>query len=56
MAHIYLDRTSDDLTAQMDTALQFIGWQNIVRPDSTMLIKPNLTWPDPKPGVTTSLA
>lgn len=56
MPAIYLDRIGDDLTAQMDAALRFIGWQNIVRPDSTVFIKPNLTWPDPKPGVTTSPA
>lgn len=56
MPSAYLDRIGDDLTGQMDAALQFIGWQNTVRPDSTVFVKPNLTWPDPKPGVTTSPA
>lgn len=56
MAQIYLDRIDPNLAAQMDAALQFIGWQNIVRPGARVFIKPNLTWPDPKPGVTTSPA
>lgn len=54
MAKIYLDRIGDDLTAQMQDALAFIGWHDIVRPGASVFIKPNLTWPDPKPGVTTS--
>ncbi|MEA3335602.1 MAG: DUF362 domain-containing protein [Chloroflexota bacterium] len=56
MHKIFVDRIGDDLASQMHDALAFIDWENTVRPDSTVLIKPNLTWPEPKPGVTTSPA
>lgn len=40
----------------MAGALEWIGWQRIVRPGARVFIKPNLTYPSYKPGVTTSPA
>ncbi|NIV37589.1 MAG: hypothetical protein GWN58_51675, partial [Anaerolineae bacterium] len=38
----------------LGAGLEFVRWQEFVHPDSTVFIKPNLTWPVPRPGVTTS--
>ena len=55
MSKAYISPISDNLERQLYDALEFIGWQDIIQPDSSVFIKPNLTWPDPRPGVTTSL-
>lgn len=54
MTRAYIGRTEGELTAQLAAGLDFIGWQEIVHPDSTVFLKPNLTWPERRPGVTTS--
>jgi uncharacterized protein (DUF362 family) len=54
MHRAFLSKISDNLQLQFEEALDFIGWTEIIHPDDTVLIKPNLTWPDPRPGVTTS--
>ena len=35
-------------------ALEWIGWKEKVRNDSTIFVKPNFTWPKYRPGVVTS--
>lgn len=54
MSKLYLHQIDDNLPRQMGDALQFIDWENIVKPGASVFIKPNLTWPEPVPGVTTS--
>ena len=55
MSSAYIAKIGDNLPEQLETALEFINWRDIIHPDSTVFIKPNLTWPEPRPGVTTSL-
>jgi uncharacterized protein (DUF362 family) len=52
--HAYLDRIGDDLSSHLQSGLQFIHWEALVKPGATVFIKPNMTWPEPRPGVTTS--
>lgn len=54
MSSVFLAQMGDDLAGQMASALDFIRWTDLVGPRSTLFIKPNLTWPVPWPGVTTS--
>jgi uncharacterized protein (DUF362 family) len=54
MTRVFLERINGDLTGAVAEGLNYIGWTDIVQPGSTVFIKPNLTWPDPLPGVTTS--
>jgi uncharacterized protein (DUF362 family) len=54
MPRAYLNKIKVALQPQMQEALDYINWMNIVHPDSRVFIKPNLTWPEPRPGVTTS--
>jgi uncharacterized protein (DUF362 family) len=53
MNKVFLEKIGDDLQAQLQKGLEFIEWEQIVFPGAAVFIKPNLTWPDPKPGVTT---
>ena len=41
-----------DLQRSVLSALEWIRWDTIVKPDARVFVKPNLTWPDPTPGVT----
>ncbi|HUW13267.1 MAG TPA: DUF362 domain-containing protein [Anaerolineae bacterium] len=54
MSNLYLAKIGADLPAQLQEALEFIGWEEIVPPGATVFVKPNLGWPEPRPGVTTS--
>jgi uncharacterized protein (DUF362 family) len=54
MPRAYLNKINADLHKQIEEALDFIGWKEIIHPTSTVFVKPNLTWPEPRPGVTTS--
>lgn len=54
MSKAYISQFDTNLERHLQEALEFIGWQDIIHPDSSVFIKPNLTWPDPRPGVTTS--
>jgi len=56
MSQAYIAKIDENLSEQICAALEFIGWRDIVQPDSTVFIKPNLTWPELRPGVTTSPA
>ncbi len=48
----HFDRTN--LSAKIRESLEFIDWKNRIYPDSNVWIKPNLTFPEYRPGVTTS--
>lgn len=52
---VFLGRfqSCDDLSEKMGQALDFVS-SRLVRPDSRIYVKPNLTYPFYKPGVTTS--
>lgn len=46
--------TENDLSKKILEAFEWIGWRDIVKPDSKVYVKVNLTWPLYKRGVTTS--
>jgi uncharacterized protein (DUF362 family) len=55
MPKAYLTKiTRDNLAKKILEAFTWIGWTEIVKPDSKVYVKVNLTWPLYKPGVTTS--
>ena len=54
MSRLYLQQIGDRLQDQIREGLEFINWREIIFPDSIVFIKPNLTWPEIRPGVTTS--
>ena len=54
MCKVFIDKVDDNLQAKVLEALDWIGWEKIIRPDSRVVIKPNFTYPTYKPGVTTS--
>jgi len=43
-----------NLKDKIRASLDFIGWENKIFPNSNVWIKPNLTFPEFRPGVTTS--
>ena len=50
----FITKVGIDLPRRVLDALEWIGWEEIIRPGSKVFVKPNLTWPFHKPGVTTS--
>lgn len=54
MSSLYVARIEENLEDQLQTALDFVGWHELVKPGAAVFVKPNLTWPVPRPGVTTS--
>ncbi len=55
MPKAYLTKiTEKNLPQKILEAFEWIGWQEIVKPDSKVYVKVNLTWPLYKHGVTTS--
>jgi len=44
----------DSLNQTISKALDWIGWTDRVKRDSTVFVKPNFTWPMFRPGVVTS--
>ena len=46
--------TEEDIRDRMRDALEWINWKDRIFPDSRLYIKPNLTFPEYRPGVTTS--
>jgi len=47
-------KSIDDIQKNLSEGLSFIEWTKIITPGSTVFIKPNLTWTEYTPGVTTS--
>lgn len=55
MSRVYLTKLEcEDPQEQLRAALDFIRWDEVIPSGSTVFVKPNLTWPIPRPGVTTS--
>ncbi|MBI4634955.1 MAG: DUF362 domain-containing protein [Candidatus Rokubacteria bacterium] len=48
--------TQQTLVERIRTALEWLGIRDLLRGKRSIFIKPNLTWPDPTPGVTTTPA
>ena len=46
--------TEDTLKDRIRDSLEYIDWKDKIYPDSRLYIKPNLTFPEFRPGVTTS--
>lgn len=53
MNSIFVERIRD-LKQDLRDGLKFVDWERIVKPGSTVFLKPNLTWPQHEKGVTTS--
>lgn len=49
-----LKHASGSLINDIEEAVEQVGWPELPAADSTVYIKPNLTWPFHKPGVTVS--
>lgn len=54
LARVFVGRQSDNLENSILDALGWINWENLINRDTRVFIKPNLTYPSPKPGVTTT--
>lgn len=55
MSHrVYLSTIKDNLREKMLAGLEWIGWEEIVKPDSTVFVKPNIMRHEYLPGVNTS--
>ena len=51
---VYLAKIEEGLREKMLAGLEWIGWEKIIRPDSTVFVKPNIMWRDYLPGVNTT--
>lgn len=51
---VHISRIEDNLHASLINGLSWIDWRGMVKSDSTVFVKPNLTWPVYRPGVITS--
>lgn len=54
---VFVERTSgsaDSLRQTLEQALQWVRWDNLVPAGCRVFLKPNLTWREPIPGVTTT--
>lgn len=51
---VYLAKIQEDLREKMLAGLEWIGWEEIVKPDSTVFVKPNIMWREYLPGVNTT--
>ncbi len=51
---VYISSLNNSLKDQILSALEWINWEDIIKKNSRVFIKPNFTFPFYKPGVTTS--
>jgi len=51
---VYLEETERDLESKLLKGLEFIGWREHVKRDSTVFVKPNFTFPRHREGITTT--
>lgn len=51
---VWVDRTSESVEGDLTKALEWLKWTEIIPLNARVSIKPNLTYPFYKPGVTTS--
>ena len=56
MRKVWISKIGDALDREMEGALEWLEWRSIVAQDARVSIKPNLTYPIHKAGVTTSPA
>jgi uncharacterized protein (DUF362 family) len=56
MDRVWISRIGDALEREIEHALEWLGWRAVIDSDTRVAIKPNLTYPIHKPGVTTSPA
>ncbi len=54
MHKVWISKIGEQIDREMLTALEWLDWESIVAKDARVSIKPNLTFPIHKPGVTTS--
>ena len=54
MQKVWISKIGEALDREMEAALEWLDWRSIVSRDARVSIKPNLTWPTHKAGVTTS--
>jgi uncharacterized protein (DUF362 family) len=51
---VYVEKIERDLESELLKGLEFIGWKERVKRDSTVFLKPNFTFPVYREGITTS--
>ena len=56
MHKVWISRFDESLEREIERVLRWLDWCAIIEPDARVAIKPNLTYPIHKPGVTTSPA
>ena len=56
MHKVWISKIDGDIDREIESALEWLDWPAIVAPNARVSIKPNLTYPTYKPGVTTSPA
>ena len=50
----FISKVHNELKEKLQESLMWMDWERIVHPDSRIFVKPNLTFPSYKPGVTVS--
>lgn len=53
---VYVGKTDNDFKAEILKGLEFIGWENIIQKNTRVFVKPNLTFPRYREGITTTPA
>lgn len=53
-SRVYIAKTENNTRETIEKALAFVGWKKLVGNNSTIFVKPNFTFPEHKPGVTTT--
>ncbi len=53
---VWISKIGADLDREVESALEWLEWHSVIASDARVSIKPNLTNPTPKAGVTTSPA
>ena len=56
MDKVWVSRIDHGLDRELESALEWLEWRSVVGPDARVSIKPNLTYPTPRAGVTTTPA
>lgn len=54
MAKIFISNITDKIENDIEKTLQYLEWEKIIAPGSSVFLKPNLTFPTYEPGITTS--
>lgn len=54
MARVFISKIDGELEKKILESLEWLDWERIIQQSSKVFIKPNFTFPNYKPGVTTS--